>query len=88
MQRRDEFGLNVPPLRIRRGNQFLQPAPNLVLREGDIVSAIASLSDHRELQKTVGNEVLDHEQLNYQVTALGGCPRIKSLLRTSQIEPC
>jgi putative transport protein len=68
-QRRSELGLKLTPLRVRRGSQFLDPDPNLMLREGDVISVIASLRDHQEIQETIGSEVLDHELLNYQISA-------------------
>ena len=68
-QRKLELGLQVTPLRVRRGDQFLDADNDLVLQIGDIVSLIASLKDHQKIQKDFGHEVLDHELLNYQITS-------------------
>ena len=67
-QHRAEFGLQITPLRIRREQKFLDPAPELILQKGDIVSVIGSLKDHQEIQKLIGQEVLDQELLNYNIT--------------------
>ncbi len=66
-QRRSDLGLSITPLRIRRGQQFLEPDADLLLQQGDVISVIASLKDHQEMQK-IGPEILDHQLLNYQIT--------------------
>ena len=64
--------LNVPgaALRVKRGNQLLDVKPDLILEQGDIVSIIATLSDHQRGREKDGvEEVLDAELLDYRVNA-------------------
>jgi putative transport protein len=68
-QRAAEIGLAGTPLRIRRGNELLDPDPDVLLEDGDIVSFIASLETHRWAQEHIGPEVLDTELLDYRVGA-------------------
>jgi putative transport protein len=68
-QRKAELGAAGAALRVRRGGEFLEPAADLVLEQGDVVSIIASLSVHQKGQKIFGGEVLDAELLNYHVDA-------------------
>jgi putative transport protein len=68
-QRKAELNQPGEALRVRRGNEFLDPAPDLELREGDVVSVIASLRVHQLAQETLGAEVLDTELLNYRIDA-------------------
>jgi putative transport protein len=68
-QRAAEVGQPGTPLRVRRGSELLDPEPDLVLEDGDIVSLIASLQTHRWAQEHIGPEVLDTELLDYRVGA-------------------
>jgi putative transport protein len=68
-QRKAELGQAGEALRVRRVNEFLEPDPDLELKEGDVVSVIASLSVHRQAQERLGAEVLDPQLLNYRVDA-------------------
>ncbi len=68
-QRRAELGLQVTPLRLRRGQKFFDPDPDFVLQKGDVISVIASLKDHQEIQNKIGLEVLDQELLNFQISS-------------------
>jgi len=55
------------PQRIRRGDELLDPTPDLALQPGDIVSVIASLADHKLIQERLGAEVLDPALINYKI---------------------
>ncbi|MBW2290497.1 MAG: transporter [Deltaproteobacteria bacterium] len=68
-QRAAEVGQAGTPLRVRRGNELLDPDPDLALEDGDIVSLIASLQTHRWAQEHIGPEVLDTELLDFRVGA-------------------
>ncbi|MGD2075265.1 MAG: TrkA C-terminal domain-containing protein [Gammaproteobacteria bacterium] len=68
-QRKAELNLPGEALRVRRGNELLDPAPDLELRQGDVVSLIANLRVHELAQETLGAEVLDAELLNYRIDA-------------------
>ena len=68
-QRKAELNQPGVALKLRRGDEFLDPAPDLKLEEGDVVSIIASLSVHRQAQERLGAEVLDAELLNYRIDA-------------------
>ncbi|UCE76190.1 MAG: transporter [Gammaproteobacteria bacterium] len=68
-QRKAELNQPFEALRVRRGKEFLDPTPDLELREGDVVSMIASLRVHQLAQETLGAEVLDAELLNYRIDA-------------------
>ena len=64
--------LNVPgiALKIKRGNELLDVKPDLVLEQGDVVSIIATLSDHKLAREQAGvEEVLDAELLDYRINA-------------------
>jgi len=68
-QRKAELNQPGVALRVRRGNEFLEARPDLELREGDVVSMIASLRVHQLAQERLGAEVLDAELLNYRIDA-------------------
>lgn len=68
-QRAADFGHVGSPLRVKRGDRFLDPDPDLMLEQGDLVSIVAGLRAHRELQERVGQEVLDETLLNYRITS-------------------
>jgi len=68
-QRKAELNQPGEALRVRRGNEFLEPTPDLEIREGDIISMIASLRVHQLAQEKMGAEVLDAELLNYRIDA-------------------
>jgi putative transport protein len=66
-QARHELGLPAVPLRVKRGDEFVEPAPEFVLEKGDVVSIFAGLDVHRHIQDRLGQEVLDPVLLNYAV---------------------
>jgi putative transport protein len=69
-QRAAELTVPAIALRVRRGNKLLEADPELVLKQGDIVSLIASLSVHQWARDKMGlEEVLDTELLNYRINA-------------------
>jgi putative transport protein len=68
-QRKAELNLDGVPLRIRRGAEFLDADPDLVLERHDTVSVIASLRVHKWAQELIGAEVLDPELLDYRINA-------------------
>jgi len=68
MQRAAEFGNSGGALKIKRGDDLLDPSPDLVLEEGDIVSVVAPLATHEAARTQLGDEVLDARLLNYQIT--------------------
>ena len=68
-QRAAEIGSAGTALRVRRGDELLEPEPDLVFEEGDIISLIASLKTHVWAQEHLGPEVLDTELLDYRVGA-------------------
>jgi putative transport protein len=55
-------------LRIKRGAQLLDSAPDLELQAGDVVSFIAGIDVHKRARNNQATEVLDPDLLNYQVT--------------------
>jgi putative transport protein len=67
-QRVAELGNAGNALRIRRGDTFLDPTPDLVLEENDVVSVVAPLGIHEAARTQLGEEVLDATLLNYQIT--------------------
>ena len=66
-QARQELNLAAVPLRIKRGGAFVEANPDTVLEPGDVVSIFAGLDVHHEMQKALGNEVLDPGLLDYEV---------------------
>jgi putative transport protein len=44
---------------IKRGDQMIDPTPDTIVEEGDIIAAVAELEDHMDAQELLGNEVLD-----------------------------
>ncbi len=66
-QARHELGLPAVPLRIKRGAEFIDASPDLVLEKGDVVSVFAGLDVHRQLIDQLGHEVLDPVLLDYDV---------------------
>jgi putative transport protein len=55
-------------LRIKRGSELLEGAPDLVLEPEDLVSLIAGIGVHEQARGTDAVEVLDPDLLSYQVT--------------------
>jgi putative transport protein len=55
-------------LRIKRGSELLEGAPDLVLEAGDLVSLIAGIGVHEGARGKDAEEVLDADLLNHQVT--------------------
>jgi len=68
-QRRLEIKLSLVPLKIKRGNTFLEPEPDLELKKGDVISIFASIDVHRLLQEKLGPEVLDSTLLDFDVVS-------------------
>ncbi|UCG72959.1 MAG: transporter [Chromatiales bacterium] len=66
-QRRAELQLAVVPLKIKRGNEFLEATPDLELKPGDVISVFASVEVHRDIQERLGAEVLESALLDYEV---------------------
>jgi putative transport protein len=62
-----QHGKHFKVLRIRRGNEILDPKPEFQVQKGDIVSLIARISDQKLVQEQVGGEILDPELLNYHI---------------------
>jgi putative transport protein len=60
-------GGNVVVLRMRRGDAILDVDPSLEIRQGDVVSLMASLEAHRVVQGRIGAEILDPELIGYQI---------------------
>jgi putative transport protein len=57
-------------LKVKRGNDLLDPDPKLEMQEGDVLSVIASLQTHQWVQNKIGaEEVLDADLLNYHVVS-------------------
>jgi len=54
-------------LKLKRGAELVEIAPELVLEEGDIISYVASIDAHIKAQSQGEQEVLDPELLEYQV---------------------
>jgi putative transport protein len=68
-QRNAELNEAGAALRVRRDGEILEPSPEFMLQEGDVVSIIASLGAHQRGQQHSGGEVLDAELLNYRIDA-------------------
>lgn len=68
-QARQELHLAAVPLRIKRGDEFIDADPDTVLQAGDIVSVFAGLDVHHEMQERLGTEVLDPVLLDYDVVS-------------------
>jgi putative transport protein len=66
-QRRKEIAATIVPLRVKRGDDFLEPRADLEIFENDVISILANIDVHREIQQRVGKEVLDSTLLNYEV---------------------
>jgi putative transport protein len=66
-QARHEISLPVVPLRIKRGDEFVDASPDLELKKGDVVSVFAGLDVHQRLLDRLGTEVLDPVLLDYTV---------------------
>jgi putative transport protein len=69
IQARRELGLELVPLRIKRGAEFVDATPEVTLHKGDIVSIFASLDVHHQIQEQLGKEVLDPVLLDYDVVS-------------------
>lgn len=66
-QRRIELDRRVLPLRLRRGSKILDADPSLEIEEGDVVSSIASVDDHRQARERLGEESLDPELIDFAI---------------------
>jgi putative transport protein len=68
-QARHELDLPAVPLRVKRGAEFMDADPNLVLEKGDVISVFAGLGVHHRIQSELGNEVLDPVLLDYEIVS-------------------
>ena len=68
-QRRVELNLKGAALGIKRGEEFVEASPDLVLEKGDIVSLFAGLDVHEAVQEKLGHEVLEPTLLDYEVVS-------------------
>jgi len=68
-QARADLDLKAVPLRVRRGDEFIDVSSDFVLEEGDIVSIFAGLDVHHLMQQRLGSEVLDPGLLDYDVVS-------------------
>jgi len=66
-QARHELGLPVVPLKVKRGEEFVDARADLILEKDDVVSIFAGLDVHRRLSEELGKEVLDPVLLDYDV---------------------
>ena len=66
-QVRHELGLPFVPLRIKRGEEFVEISPDQEVKKGDIASVFAGLDVHQRLLDRLGTEVLDPVLLDYAV---------------------
>jgi len=64
---RKEHGERSFPLKVRRGNEFLDPDPDMKLHINDVVSLIGLMSDIKARADFLGPEVLDADLLNYNI---------------------
>lgn len=69
-QRQAEIKLSLVPLRIKRGQEFLEPAPELVLEKDDVISIFGTIDAHRQVQERLGPEVLDAALLDFDVVSV------------------
>ncbi len=68
-QARQDLCLTAIPLKIKRGSDFVDAEPELVLQKGDVISVFAELKVHRQMQQEIGAEVLDPVLLDYDVVS-------------------
>lgn len=66
-QARQDLELEAVPLKIKRGFEFVEPEPEFILQEGDVVSVFAQLPVHDAIRQRLGTEVLDPVLLDYEV---------------------
>lgn len=57
-------------LRLRSGDQILEPLPDMLVRENDVVAVIARQEIHATRGTTIGPEVSDHVLLDIPIEAL------------------
>jgi putative transport protein len=62
--------LRVFIVRVRSGDRILQPAPDMVVREGDVIAVIAPFAAHAARGHGIGPEVSDPALLDMPVEAL------------------
>ena len=67
LQARAELGIAAVPLKVKRGDEFVDAGPETVLQRGDVVSLFAGLDVHHLMQEQLGREVLDPVLLDYDV---------------------
>jgi putative transport protein len=60
-------GYKAAVLRIRRGDEIIEPDGDTVIEKDDLVAIVAGVQEHREAQELLGNEVLDEELLDYHI---------------------
>jgi putative transport protein len=68
-QARQDLGVAAVPLRIKRGQKFVDADPELVLETGDVVSIFAPLDVHKRALSNASAEVLDPVLLDYEVVS-------------------
>jgi putative transport protein len=70
-QRRAELSeVSGVVLKVRRGDELVDPDPKFEFQEDDVISVIASLKDHQWAKEHIGGEeVLDADLLNYRVVS-------------------
>jgi len=54
-------------LKIKRGAELIDPRPDFVIEQGDLVSIIAGIEVHEQVREIGAREVLDPVLLNYEV---------------------
>ncbi|RDJ27233.1 aspartate-alanine antiporter [Bosea caraganae] len=57
-------------LRVRSGDRLLEPAPDLVIRDGDVVAVMARQEAHAMRGDAIGHEVVDQGLLGISIEAL------------------
>jgi putative transport protein len=57
-------------VRVRRGDQLLVPAPDMVVRDGDVIAVIGPYAAHATRGSVIGSEVSDPALLDLPVEAL------------------
>jgi putative transport protein len=64
---RKENGEKAFPLKIKRGDELLDPDPDMKLHMNDVVSVVGLMSDIKSGADYYGTEVLDADLLNYNI---------------------
>ncbi len=66
-QRRIALDRKLLPLRVRRGRELLDAEPSLEFEEGDVVSVVATVVEHRQAREQLGEEILDPELIDFAI---------------------